>query len=598
MFYLENGFFFSSIDTVIEPDHIKKRVKLTFKIFEGPRSNIDTITYLGLDQMSIEFLSDFYNNALIKKGDPFNKQFVMGELKRILTTFVNSGFINVKIDTVLTRRFASTNNISILFSVNPGSQYKVGGIEVNQDSTTSAVLDTSIAVMHLKLKIGDLYSEQKRLESEMSLSRLGVYEANKVEMVTPSRTDSNHIINLKVSVRSRELREFTPEVGADDENNAFNLLIGAGYNDRNFFGDARNYSIKLRLRMSRLQSIDYARVFGSLDFKDTSLVSRMDVVMQLTQPYFFTNDFSFTAQLASIIDKKEDYYIPIINTKLGVSARVSPFTRGMLEWTLEWIRPQGLSKEGERRMLASLPTIFQPQANSIISTTLQNDLRNDIFDPSTGTVRFVSFEWSGLFSSTISDFFGSSLSYSQYIKGTISASWYWDPLKRRSLIWAIRARGGIAKLYGDSPGDVPLTRRFFGGGSSSVRGWNARELGAFPSPQNGGTTYFEFSGEGRWHPFKGEAPLWVIPIDKISLVTFIDAGNVWAELNDVKGKEIAVANGIGIRWDTVVGPIRIDFGWRIYDPSASQRQRWITSKRFFYETMRGGVLHLGIGHPF
>ena len=119
MFYLENGFFFSSIDTVIEPDHIKKRVKLTFKIFEGPRSNIDTITYLGLDQMSIEFLSDFYNNALIKKGDPFNKQFVMCELKRILTTFVNSGFINVKIDTVLTRRFASTNNISILFSVNP-----------------------------------------------------------------------------------------------------------------------------------------------------------------------------------------------------------------------------------------------------------------------------------------------------------------------------------------------------------------------------------------------------------------------------------------------------------------------------------------------
>jgi outer membrane protein assembly factor BamA len=61
--------------------------------------------------------------------------------------------------------------------------------------------------------------------------------------------------------------------------------------------------------------------------------------------------------------------------------------------------------------------------------------------------------------------------------------------------------------------------------------------------------------------------------------------------------EIAMAIGFGLRYNTVAGPIRIDFGMKLYDPDATTRQ-WITQKRFFPDTFRQGVIHFGVGHTF
>lgn len=94
----------------------------------------------------------------------------------------------------------------------------------------------------------------------------------------------------------------------------------------------------------------------------------------------------------------------------------------------------------------------------------------------------------------------------------------------------------------------------------SIRGWGARELGDLPpaqSPQYGGNTLLELSLEDRFQI-----------IGDFGGVVFIDAGDLWNSYRDVTLKSIAVAIGFGLRYNTFFGPLRIDLGNRLYDPSA------------------------------
>ena len=73
-------------------------------------------------------------------------------------------------------------------------------------------------------------------------------------------------------------------------------------------------------------------------------------------------------------------------------------------------------------------------------------------------------------------------------------------------------------------------------------------------------------------------------------------GNMWNERKDIRLSDLAMAAGLGFRWDTIAGPIRIDFGMRIYDPKDTSDRKWVTQRRFFHDTY--GLVHFGIGHAF
>ena len=56
-----------------------------------------------------------------------------------------------------------------------------------------------------------------------------------------------------------------------------------------------------------------------------------------------------------------------------------------------------------------------------------------------------------------------------------------------------------------------------------------------------------------------------------------------------------MAFGFGIRYNTIAGPIRIDFGMKLYDPDSRQ---WVTQKRFIPETVSQGIIHFGVEQTF
>jgi outer membrane translocation and assembly module TamA len=105
--------------------------------------------------------------------------------------------------------------------------------------------------------------------------------------------------------------------------------------------------------------------------------------------------------------------------------------------------------------------------------------------------------------------------------------------------------------------DLPASERFYAGGDTTVRGFPLDTLGTAKTIDKdgfpiGGNALVIFNGELRV-PVRGG----------FGLVGFLDAGNVFAQASDIDLTELRTAAGFGIRYKSPVGPIRIDFGFKL-----------------------------------
>ncbi len=134
-----------------------------------------------------------------------------------------------------------------------------------------------------------------------------------------------------------------------------------------------------------------------------------------------------------------------------------------------------------------------------------------------------------------------------------------------------RIEAGVAEEYGDSD-FVPLFDRFFAGGSSSVRGYDYREVGPrVDGDPIGGKAKLEGS-------FELSYPL----IEIIKGFIFFDYGQVWEEVEDFGQSKINTSIGLGIGMRTPVGPIRLDYGYPLNpdDDQGSGRIHFTTGISF------------------
>jgi outer membrane protein insertion porin family len=138
----------------------------------------------------------------------------------------------------------------------------------------------------------------------------------------------------------------------------------------------------------------------------------------------------------------------------------------------------------------------------------------------------------------------------RYYKIVGESTWHY-PLPF-GLTGFVRGRFGFGAGYAGS--DVPASERFFLGGPTTVRGFDFRDIGPQDLDGNplGGTSFVQFNLEiGR-----SFARL-------LRLVVFLDAGNVYDSDNEFDLGELRRAAGFGIRIITPVGPVRLDWGFKL-----------------------------------
>lgn len=168
-----------------------------------------------------------------------------------------------------------------------------------------------------------------------------------------------------------------------------------------------------------------------------------------------------------------------------------------------------------------------------------------------------------------------------YMKITPEFRGYWTVWTHLQL--ALRAETGLLYVYGIKPG-APLARKYYLGGSDTMRGWGLKRLsprldfcdadGDCESLPIGGRTYLLGSLELRF-----------MLIKDLFLVPFVDMGDVQPDENHYVPAQWQVSTGGGLRWDSPVGRLRVDFGYRLngYERFAGDR-RW--------------AIHLAFGEAF
>ncbi len=151
-----------------------------------------------------------------------------------------------------------------------------------------------------------------------------------------------------------------------------------------------------------------------------------------------------------------------------------------------------------------------------------------------------------------------------FIKAVFNGSVYQEISK--PFVVAAAFRLGVAEGWGDST-ILPLVERFFLGGRNTVRGYAQDTLGPRGVNGNptGGNAFFETNLELRTFLGKG-----------IGIVTFLDSGNVWQRVGDVDWT-LKHAVGIGLRYNTPVGPFRLDYGYKLKKEEGLSRSELIFS---------------------
>lgn len=186
------------------------------------------------------------------------------------------------------------------------------------------------------------------------------------------------------------------------------------------------------------------------------------------------------------------------------------------------------------------------------------------------------------------------IEYSQYIKGELDFIKHWDLSSNRVL--AMRAFMGIAIPYGNSD-NIPFSRSYFAGGSNDNRAWQSYGLGPGSSGSindfNEANLKLLYSVELRFKM-----------LGKLNGAIFGDVGNIWNVLDNVKDpkstftgirslENIAVGSGFGFRYDFNFFVIRLDIGFKTYDPAKEVGDRWFKDYNLGHS-----VLNIGINYPF
>jgi len=184
--------------------------------------------------------------------------------------------------------------------------------------------------------------------------------------------------------------------------------------------------------------------------------------------------------------------------------------------------------------------------------------------------------------------------FSQYAKTEIDYIKHWD-FGRKNIL-AIRGYFGIAIPYGNS-NNIPFSKSFFAGGPNDNRAWAAYNLGPGSTQSsdefNEANLKISASIEQRFNI-----------LGRFNAAVFLDAGNIWNVLDNVEDekatfndfgslKDIALGSGFGLRYDFSFFVLRLDIGFKTYDPSYDPGNRWFNDYNF-----GKAVYNIGINYPF
>jgi outer membrane protein insertion porin family len=515
---------FLQAECSVEPvEKTKSSCWVTVQVTEGLQTRLGVVSVEGgLAEFGEKTRKEMRS---LRTGDPLNWTKLYEVAFDIKTIYANSGYpyADVKI-AVSPGNDPHASDVD--FEITPDKKVYFGKVTYQGLELTNE----NVVIRELTIKEGEVYSRAKIIDSQQRVYSTGLFnyislKARDVEQKPAKPNFVLRVVEKKsyyTSIRT-ELAQNQPLTTNQQE--YLTVDFTGEWGNRNLFGTSRKIGLSAYYGFKVVPEIE-------------RLANRFTA--RYVEPWFLGTRTVFDFDLyyePGVKSTLQEYRIQTYGGNLNLSRELGKSTKLWFTGTYQQVKIYSIP-------LGKLETYKEEQGISVqrkIRLWGENDTRTNIFIPLDGSFTQVYTEYVGGFLGGDNSYFKTGFSWSRY-----------NHLGKGSSVNVLATHTEFGYITGLARKDeVPTFDRFYMGGASTMRGFRENSMG--PKDEQGDPAgglimilgNIEYRRELFW---------------KLGYTLFVDAGNLWGRIKQVKLDSFKLSAGMGLQFFTPVGPLRIDYG--------------------------------------
>ena len=512
-FYYNHGYLKAKVG---EPTvrHEGEWLYIAIPIEEGQQYKMGQV---GISGDLIQPKEKLMGSLAIAKEKFYNREVIRKDVMMLSDLYSFDGYAFVEISPQ-TKEDPSVPKVDIVYEIKKGSKVYFERIDIVGN------VKTRDRVIRREFKVAEkgLFDAKALRRSNELLHRLDFFDEINISTSPGSQEDR---MNLKLEVKEKPTGSFSLGFGYSQIDQ---FMIMGQVAQRNLFGlgERLSFSGMLGFISSRYQlSFLEPRVFDSQLSFESTVYSMGFIYNQYTKDSYGTT---------------QTFGYPFLGD----------YTRAYITYTYDSAHVYNV-QDGSALVIQSMAG---QHSTSSVRFTLRRDSRDQIFNPTKGSINSASVEYAG----------GPLMGTNSFTRYIVSSGWYFPFIGETTLF--VNGKWGLVSQ--NAGGDLPLYEKFYLGGINSIRGFKLWSIGPTDPATGqviGGEQMVQFN-------FEYIFPMPVYAKAGLKGLVFFDAGNSFNGTLDTGDLRKSV--GLGVRWYSPMGPLRLEWGWNLAPRPGENNSNW------------------------
>jgi len=575
---LYRGAGYSQVKVTPKVVNKKNELQLAFQVEEGVRDVVESLQIEGNKALSQKELSPKGMN--LEPGKPYSTQLLSKDRNQIMATYLDKGFLNATFKSIVDHTKDDPHHVQVLYQIEEGPQVQTASV----DPVGAQHTRPEIIARNVNIKVGKPLSETALLRGESQLYTLGAFDWASVDTRAPITDDPNAAVLVKLHESKRNTIAYG--FGFQVLNRGGSIPSGTvalpglppigvpqsfTTSQQTFWGPEGSIEYTRRNFRGRAETVKLTAFGGRLDQRGSA---------SWANPTIWNTGWSSTVTLSAERTSEN----PVYTARLGGAGI-------QFEHFLDKNKQKSVIFRYDFRRTnlsnITIPDLVPPEDQNVrlsgVSAGFSRDSRDNPLDARKGIYESFQLDLNPAF-------LGSNTSFGRFLGQT---AYYKSLTSDSSLVWANSLRLGFEHAFGGA--HIPISELFYTGGGSTLRGFSLN--GAGPQRQVvvcppddpscgvqitvpvGGEQLVILNSELRFPlgipaPFVG---------GNLGGAAFYDVGNVYTNVTFKNFfTDLSHTVGLGLRYKTPVGPVRIDIGYLVNPPpGVKSHQVFITLGQAF-----------------
>ncbi len=485
-------------------------IQVKIPVSEGKQYRVGRVAITG-DELAVP-RSELFDKLQIRKKDFYDRDAIMKDMDALVQACNDEGYASADI-VPRTEPQESSQTVDVTYEIKKGNLVSFNRINITGNTKTrDKVIRRRLSVVE-----GDLYSRSKLKKSYTALNQLRYFE----EIDFQSEKGPNEsLTDVNIHVKEKQTGMFSVGAGYSAVDRA---VVSGQISEQNLFG--------------RGQILALQAILGS---------SSARYNISFTEPWLFDMPLWSKLDLWNLYKEYDTYNHDSKGFGATLGYPIWPYVTAYIGYRLSQNDVKDIKEEASYYIKKQEGEVL----SSGVTLTLTRDTTDDAILPTSGSKNSLSVEYTG------GPFMGD-VSFTRY---GLTSAWYF-PLPLETVIGV---RGRIGRIDANEGKEVPIYERYYLGGISSLRG--LRDVGPVDPGTGdviGGLTMLNFNID------------FIFPLIKsagMKGVLFFDTGNTWEtgyHIDDMRRTA-----GVGVRWYSPIGPLRIEWGYVLDQKEGESPGRW------------------------